>query len=131
MQLNEANSYCQSLNANQILPRTIHESDDLVSALLSLDLASEDGKTLVSIGISMSKNGQWHDSTGQLVTYFNWLPDKPDSRWNSTIKEFEMKIDQNYAGFRIDGVNDTGKWSDYNKTDQLNVVCKTTAGNGK
>ena len=62
LELTKATSYCQSLNASQILPRSRQESDDFVSALLSLDLASENGNTLVSIGIykqgSATKTGK-------------------------------------------------------------------------
>ena len=127
--LNDAASHCQSLNADQILPRSRQESDDLVLALRSLDLASEDGKTLVSIGIYKSKEGEWYDSADQLISYFDWLPGEPDNRWNSTKKEFGGN--QNYAGFLVDGVNDTSKWADYNRTDELNVVCAKTVGHGK
>ena len=122
MQLNEATSYCQSLNAKQILPRSRQESDDLVSALLSLDLAFEDGKTRnVSIGIYRSKEGKWYDSEGQLISYFNWLPDEPDN----------IDGNQNFAGLQISGVNESARWADYSSTNQLNVVCTKIASRGK
>ena len=120
VQLSDATSYCQSLNASQILPRNRQESDDLIPALISLDLASEDGKTLVSIDISKTKE-EWRDSTGQPISYFNWLPNEPDNLGGS----------QNYAGFQIGGFNQTAKWNDYNGTDKLNVVCTKTASHGK
>ena len=119
-QLKDANSKCQSLNANQILPRSRQESDDLVQALPSLGLASEDGNMLVSIGIYMTNEG-WRNSTGQIISYFNWLPDEPDN----------IDGNQNYAGFQINGVNGTARWADYSSTNQLNVVCTKTASQGK
>ena len=115
-----ATTHCQSLNSSQILPRSRQESDDLVSALLSLDLASENGKTLVSIGTYRTKEG-WRDSAGQLISYFNWLPNEPENLGKKQI----------YAGFRIDGGNETAKWKGYSRTDKLNVVCTKTAGYGK
>ena len=123
MELNNATSHCQSLNASQILPRNRKESDDLASALLSLDLSLEDGKILVSIGIHKTKEGEWLDSAGQLSTgyHFNWLPNKPDN----------LGGNQSYAGFRVDGINTTARWDTYNGTDELNVVCTKTAGHGK
>ena len=60
-QLKEANTQCQSFNANQILPRSRQESDNLFSALLSLDLDSENGNTIVSIGIHKTKEEQWRE----------------------------------------------------------------------
>ena len=122
MQLNEATSYCQSLNANQILPRNKQESDDLVSALISLDLAFKDGKTRnVSIGIYRSKEGKWYDSEGQLISYFNWLPDEPD----------DIDGNENYAGFQISGLNASARWADHSSYNQLNVVCLKIASRGK
>ena len=115
IQIRNATSYCQSLNASQILPKSKQESDDLVSALLSLGLDSiEDGSVLVSIDIYMSvKEKGWSDSTGQLISYFNWLPFEPK----------QQDINQNYAGLRIDKVGETAGWADYSRTDFLNVVC--------
>ena len=121
MQMIEATSRCQSLNASQILPKSRHESDDLASALLSLDLDSVNGKMLVSIDIHKTNEGFWYDSTGQLISYFNWAPDEPD----------DLGGNNNYAGFRIGGVNETARWADYRSTDQLNVVCTKIAGQGK
>ena len=120
VQLSKATSYCQSLNANQILPKSKQESDDLVSALLTLDLSLDGDKTLVSIGMHKIKEG-WYDSTGQNISFFYWLPNEPDN----------LGGNQNYAGFRIDGVNETARWDDFNGADELNVVCTKTAGHGK
>ena len=138
VQLSEATSYCQSLNASQILPRNKKESDDLVSALLSLDLSSKDGETLVSIGIYKKNVVQWFDSEGQLLIFANWLPNKPDNpkkNWlltGSHSHESLNTIQKNYAGFRLDGAaNETGRWADYVGTDELNVVCTKTASHGK
>ena len=117
IQLNDATSHCQSVNANQILPRSRQESDDLVSALLSLDLAQEYG---VSIGIYRTTEG-WRDSAGQLISYFNWLLDEPGN----------LDENRNYAGFRVDGVNESAGWADYSNNDELNVVCAKKAGHGK
>ena len=119
-QLKEATSYCQLLSASQILPRSRQESDDLVPALLSMKLSSEGGKTLVSIGIHNSTEG-WYDSAGQLVSYFNWLPDEPD----------DLSGKQNYAGLLIDETNESIGWADYSSTNELNVVCMKPTGNGK
>ena len=121
IQLNDASSHCQSLYASQILPRSRQESDDFVSALLSLDLTSQNGKKLVSVDIHKSKEGKWYDSAGKLVTFFNWLPHQPEN----------LGGNKTYAGFPIDGGNETSKWSDYKGTDELNVVCTKTAGHGK
>ena len=120
IQLNNATSHCQSFNADQIIPRDRQESDDLVSALLSLKLSPEGGETLVSIGIHETKLG-WYDSAGQRVSYSNWLPDEPDNPDGY----------QNYAALRIDKPNDSVGWADYTGTYQLNVVCSKTAGHGK
>ena len=119
-QLKDANSKCQSLNANQILPRSRQESDDLVPALLSLGLASEDGNILVSIGVYMSNEG-WRNSTGQLISYFNWLPDEPEN----------VGGNQDYAGFQINGVNGTAGWASYSGAAELNVICTKKAGQGE
>ena len=121
MKLIDATAHCKSLNANQILPRSRQESDDLVAALLSLDLDSEDGKTLVSIGIYKSKEGEWFDSEDQLISYFNWLPGQPD----------DLSGSKNYAGFRIDGINETVRWDEYNGNDELNIICTKTVSYGK
>ena len=117
VQLSKATSSCQSLDANQILPRSKQESDDLVSALLSLDLSSENGKILVSIDMHRTKEG-WFDSAGQLINFFYWLPNEPADNLN-------------YAGFRVDAVNETARWDDYNGNEELNLVCIKTAGHGK
>ena len=122
VKLRHATSHCQSLNAGQILPRSKQEADDLVSALLSLDLVpSESGEILVSIGMYKKNEGKWYDSAGQLISYFNWLPDEPD----------DIDGTQNYAGFSIIGVNETGRWADYSGFETLNVVCTMRAGQGK
>ena len=123
LQLKEAKSYCNFFNSSQVLPRSRQESNDLVSALLSLDLSLEDGKVLVSIGIHKTMEGEWLDSAGQLSTgyHFNWLPNKPDN----------LGGNQSYAGFRVDGLDTTARWDTYNGTDELNVVCTKTAGHGK
>ena len=118
IKLKNATSICQSLNASQILPRNIQEFNDLVSALLSLDLASEDGETLVSIGAYKSKQGLWHDSVGQNVSYINWLPNKPDN----------LGGNKNFVGFRVDGI---AGCADYSGSDELNVICTKVAGHGK
>ena len=118
--MKEASSYCQLLNARQILPRSRQESNDLVSALLSMNLSSAGGKMLVSIGIHNSTEG-WHDSAGKLVSYFNWLPDEPD----------DLSGKQNYAGLLIDSTNDSAGWADFSSTDELTVICTKTAGQGK
>ena len=93
----------------------------MVSALLSLNLASEEGKTLVSIGIYKTDKGEWHNSTGQDITYFNWLEGEPD----------DLVGNYNYAGFPIGGVNGSAKWTDYRGSDMLNVICTKTVGQGK
>ena len=121
MQLNKATSYCQSVNASQTLPRSRQESDDLISALLSLNLASPDGKTVVSIGVYKSKEGEWYDSKDQLISYFNWISGEPD----------DISGYLNYAGFRINGPNGIAGWSDYSGFNETNVVCTKTAGHGK
>ena len=120
IQLSNATSHCQSLNASQILPRNRQESDDLVSALLSMNLSSDSGKTFVSIGIHKTK-GIWNDTLGQRVSYFNWLPGEPDF----------LSENLNYAGFRIDEGNESARWADYSGSDKLNVVCTKIAGQGK
>ena len=116
IQLNDATTHCQSLNADQVLPRSRQETDDLVSALLSLDL----GNIPISIGIYKTNKGDWYDSAGQLISYFNWLPNEPDNFGGN----------QTYAGFRID-INGSSRWADYSSTDELNVVCTKKAGHGK
>ena len=120
IQLSNATSHCQSLNASQILPRNRQESDDLVSALLSMNLSSDSGKTFVSIGIHKTK-GIWNDTVGQRISYFNWLPGEPDF----------LSENLNYAGFRIDEGNESARWADYSGSDKLNVVCTKIAGQGK
>ena len=122
VKLSDATSHCQSLNASQILPRSKQENDDLVSALLSLDLVpSENDEILVSIGMYKKNEGKWYDSADQLIFYFNWLPDEPD----------DIGSTQNYAGYSIIRVNETAGWVDYSGSNVLNVVCTNTAGQGK
>ena len=70
----------------------------------------------------------WYDHTGQPISWFYWLPNKPDINYGKAPGTYALK---NYAGFRIDGVNETGKWDNYLATDELNIVCTKTAGNGK
>ena len=120
IQLSNATSHCQLLNASQILPRNRQESDDLVSALLSMNLSSDSGKTFVSIGIHKTK-GIWNDIVGQPISYSNWLPGEPDF----------LSENLNYAGFRIDEGNESARWADYSGSDKLNVVCTKIAGQGK
>ena len=121
IQLSNATSHCQSLHASQILPRNRQESDDLVSALLSMNLSSDSGKTFVSIGIHKTK-GIWNDTVGQRISYFNWLPGEPDF----------LSENLNYAGFRINnGINESIGWAKYGSTNELNVVCTKRAAHGK
>ena len=94
------------------MPRSRQESDDLILALLSLDLVSENGKTLVSIGIYSTKEGGWYDSESQLISYFDWLPNEPHLGGN-----------QNHAGLRIDRASGTAGWAGHSGADELNVVC--------
>ena len=126
MQLDNAKSYCQSLNASQILPRSRQESDDLVLALLSLDLVQVNGTTLVSVDIQKTKEGLWYDSSDQPVLYFNWLLNEPGD-----LNGSQRYASESYAGFRIDKVHGTAKWADYSGSDELNVVCTKKAGQGK
>ena len=120
IQLSNATSHCQSLDASQILPRNRQESDDLVSALLSMNLSSDSGKTFVSIGIHKTK-GIWNDIVGQPISYFNWLPDQLDSIYENL----------KYAGFRINATNESVGWAKFNGTNELNVVCTKRVGQGK
>ena len=121
VQLSQATSYCQSLNVSQILPRNRKESDDLVSALLSLNLDSENADILISLDIYKTKEGEWHDSAGQPIAYFNWLLDQ--------LEYFSDNL--NYAGLRINRTNESAGWAKYNSTNELNVVCTKRAGHGK
>ena len=121
MKLNDATTHCESLNANQVLPRSRQESDDLTSALLSLNLDLEKADILVSIDIHKTKEGEWHDSAGQPISYFNWLPDQLD----------DLSENLNYAGFRINGINESVGWAKFSDTNKLNVVCTKKAGHGK
>ena len=121
IQLSSATSQCQSFNASQILPRSRKESSDLIPALLSLDLTSENGNVLVSIGIYKTKEGKWYDSTGQLTSYFNWLSDEPN----------DLSGKQSYAGLQINKVNESFGWAKHSGTNELNVVCTKRAGHGK
>ena len=109
IQLNNATSYCQSLNADQTLPSTKKESDDLVSALLSLDLSSENDKTLVS----------------------NWLLNELESAHRNYTGYETETVKGNYAGFRIDTVNRNAEWADYSGSDELSIVCTKRVGHGK
>ena len=113
MKLNDATTHCESFNAKQILPRSTQDTDDLLSALLSLNLYSDIDNTLVSIGIYKTEEGDWHDSSGQPISYFNWLPDEPDDLAGKRI----------YAGLRIDKAQMSARWADYSSIDELNVVC--------
>ena len=121
IQLSNATSHCQSLNASQILPRNGQETDDLVSALLSLNLDSENADMLISIDIYKTKEGEWHDSAGQPISYFNWLPGQLDNLSANLI----------YAGFWINGINESVGWAKFSGTNELNVVCTKRAGHGK
>ena len=121
IQLNDATTHCKSLNANQILPRSRQESDDLISALLSLDLDLQNSGMLVSIDMYKTKEGVWYDSAGQPVSYFNWLPNQPDY----------LSENQNYAGFWINKINETDGWAEYSGHNELNVVCTKPVGHGK
>ena len=121
MQLNDANAHCKSNNATQILPRSRQESDDLISALLLLNIDSENADILVSIDIYKTKEGEWHDSTGQPISYFNWLPDQPDY----------LSKNLNYAVFRINEVNENVGWAAHSSTKKLDVVCTKRTGHGK
>ena len=120
-QLNDASSKCQSLNASQVLPRSRRESDDLGLVLLSLDLPSEDGNALISLGIqNKTKEGGWYDSAGQLVSYFDWLPNEPDN----------LGGNQSYAGLRINKTSGTSGWADFSGSDKLNLVCMKPRSQG-
>ena len=121
IQLSNATSHCQSLHASQILPRNRQESDDLVSALLSLNLDSENADILISLDIYKTKEGEWHDSAGQLISYYNWLPDQIDY----------LTENLNYAGLRINGINKSVGWAKFSGTSELNVVCTKKAVDGK
>ena len=94
---------------------------DLVSTLLSLNIDSVNGNILVSIDVYKTKEGKWYDSTGQLISYFNWLPDEPG----------DLGGNNNYAGFHIGRVNETARWADFSSTDTLNVVCTKRSSQGK
>ena len=120
-QLNDATTHCKSLNADQILPRSRQKSDDLLSALLSLNLDSKNADILVSIDAYETKEGEWHDSLGQPISYFNWLPDQLDY----------LSVNLNYAGFRINGVNKTVGWAKFSGINELNVICTKIASHGK
>ena len=90
--------------------------------MLSLDLASESENKLVSIGIqNTTKEGGWYDSEGQLVSYFDWLPNEPDNLGGK----------QNHAGMRIDRASGTAGWADYSGSEELNVVCTKRRSQGK
>ena len=119
-QLNDANFTCQSLNASQILPRSKQEFDDLVPALLSLDLDSKDRNTVVSIGMYKANDGGWRTFANQSVTYFNWLPNEPDLVGN-----------QNYSGLWIERASGTAGWADHSGSDELNVVCMKGRSQGE
>ena len=121
IQLSDATTHCDSLNAKQVLPRSGQESDDLKLALLSLNLDSTKADILVSIGIYKTKEGEWHDSAGQPIAYFNWLLDQ--------LEYFSDNL--NYAGLRINRTNESAGWAKYNSTNELNVVCTKRAGHGK
>ena len=120
-QLKEANTQCQSFNASQILSRSREESENLFSALLSLDLDSETGNTLVSIGIYKTQEEEWSEFTGQLISFFNWAPNEPDNYGGN----------ENYAGLSVNEINRTIHWADYNGTVEINVVCTKRSGQGK
>ena len=92
----------------------------MASALLSLDLASENGKTLVSVGIYTTEKGGWFDSAGRLISYFDWLPNEPILGGNQT-----------HAGLRIDKASGNAGWAGYSATDELNVVCTKGQSKGK
>ena len=121
IQLKDATNHCKSLNADQILPRSRQESDDLLSALLSLNLDSKSTDILVSIGIHKTKEGEWHNSAGLPISYFNWSPDQLDS----------INENLNYAGFRISVANESVWWTKYSSINELNVVCTKRASHGK
>ena len=76
---------------------------------------------LISLDIHKTKEGEWHDSAGQPISYFNWLPDQLDS-----INEY-----LNYAGVRINGTSESVGWAKFSGTNELNVVCTKRAGHGK
>ena len=121
IQLNDATTHCKSLKASQVLPRSRQESDDLTSALLSLNLDLEKADILVSIDIHKTKEGEWHNSAGLPISYFNWSPDQLDS----------INENLNYAGFRISVAKESVWWAKFNGTNELSVVCMKRAGHGK
>ena len=90
--------------------------------MLSLDLASENGKTLVSLGIYTTKRGGWYDSAGQLISYFDWLPNEPDIASNLT-----------HAALRIDKASGTAGWAGYNAAvlKTVHLVCTKGESQGK
>ena len=83
----------------------------MVSALLSLDLASENGKTLVPVGIYTTKRGGWYDSASQLISYFDWLPNEPNIVANLTN-----------AALQIDKASGTAGWIGYNADEELKLI---------
>ena len=72
-------------------------------------------------GMYAALDKKWYDSEGKLISYFNWLPDEPD----------DIDGNQNYAGFKINGVNGTARWADYSSSHNLNIVCTKKSSHGK
>ena len=131
LQLNDAATHCESLNANQILPKSRQESDDLVSALLSLNLKSENTDILVSLDIHKTKKGEWHDSAGQPISYFNWLLPQGEYVTKGEYVDLTSEKYSNYAGFRFNEIKENIGWAKFNGTNELNVVCTKRAGHGE
>ena len=98
----EAASKCDELGASLPLPKNEEENQDLYAAVQTLGLVSS---TRVALdGSDVNNEGEWVDSTGTTIKYFNWWPSEPsggvehyleywiDERWNDIAGSSLAKV---------------------------------------
>ena len=99
-----------SVNAKVPLPKNYQENDDLYQAIRQLGL-----KSAALDGTDLAKEGEWRDSTGQLISFFNWQPGQPD---NILKKEHYLHYHAWWGK----------KWNDNPGSREENIVCQMKPG---
>ena len=97
---------CQHVNANLVLPRSEQEDTDLYNAFKALGVNSG-----ALDATDVAKEGEWVDSAGQPLTYFNWFKNQPS---NSHGQDHYL----NYNSAM------NGQWNDSRGFVSMFVVCE-------
>ena len=103
--MNQATSVCNSINAKVPLPKNDQENTDLYKSIQQLGLNS-----CVLDGNDVAREGQWVDSSGNLIPYTNW---------NGQFGEPNGGRSENYLQYK-----DSNKWNDASAEFEENVVCE-------